>query len=295
MLSAMYLCCFLGVVCAAWALVSQPSTPRLRLAGLPDSASAFPRIPGRRWTPLAGLLSVAGKLVPRFGARNSGVQDRLLYAGSRLTLKEFTGLKVLAAVGGAAAAAVVLREFDQVAPLWLALAGMAGFVLPDLWLRSRVARRQKAIVKLLPEVIDLLALCVGAGLDFFAAINKVLLAHAGKTREPLIEELSVAVQEFRLGRRRFEALQDMAKRVNLPEVSSFIRTLVQADRMGTPIASVLAIHSEDVRFERFTKAERAALKAPIKILIPLIFCIMPCVALIVGAPIFIQFMRQSPF
>jgi tight adherence protein C len=87
----------------------------------------------------------------------------------------------------------------------------------------------------------------------------------------------------------------MAKRVNLPEMNSFVRTVVQAERMGTPIAEALAIHSDDVRFDRVQRAERAALKAPLKILIPLIFCIMPTVAIIVGAPIFLQFARQNPF
>ena len=87
----------------------------------------------------------------------------------------------------------------------------------------------------------------------------------------------------------------MGRRVNAPEMSSLVRTLVQADRMGTPIAEVLSVHSEDMRLERFTWAERQALKAPIKILVPLIFFIMPCVALIVGSPIFLQFMAQNPF
>ena len=110
-----------------------------------------------------------------------------------------------------------------------------------------------------------------------------------------MEELSGALQEMNLGKRRADSLKGMAKRINLAELSSFVRTIVQADRMGTPIAQVLAVHAEDVRSQRFVRAERAALKAPIKILIPLIFCIMPCVAIIVGAPIFLQFMKESPF
>ena len=105
----------------------------------------------------------------------------------------------------------------------------------------------------------------------------------------------MALQEIKLGKRRAEALRALSKRLNIPELASFLRTVVQADRMGTPIAEALARHSEDLRSQRFMRAERAALQAPIKILGPLIFCIMPCVAIIVGAPIFLQFMRQSPF
>jgi tight adherence protein C len=163
-----------------------------------------------------------------------------------------------------------------------------------VWLRARIAKRHKAVIRLLPEVIDLLSLCVGAGLDFLGGLNKILLLKWFQ-RQPLVEELSIVVQEIKLGKRRAEALKAMAKRINLPELSSFIRTLVQADRMGTPIEETLSIHAEDVRMQRFTRAERAALRAPIKILIPLIFCIMPCVALIVGGPVFIQFTKQNPF
>jgi tight adherence protein C len=137
---------------------------------------------------------------------------------------------------------------------------------------------------------------VGAGLDFLGALNKaVMLKTFRKSREPLLDELSVVLQEIKLGRRRFEALKDMAKRVNLPELSSFVRTLVLADRMGTPISEVLTMHAEDVRFERYQRAERMALKAPIKILVPLIFCIMPVVAIVVAGPVLLQFIRMNPF
>ena len=130
-------------------------------------------------------------------------------------------------------------------------------------------------------------------MDFLSAINRVLLIKAFK-REPFIQELSIMLHEVKLGKRRSESLRTLAKRVNLPEVTSFVRTLVQADRMGTPISEVLGVHSEDVRTQRFLRAERAALKAPLKILVPLIFCIMPCIGLIIGAPIFMQFMKQTP-
>jgi tight adherence protein C len=167
-------------------------------------------------------------------------------------------------------------------------------IMPQLWLNARLRKRHRAMLALLPEVVDLLALCMGAGLDFLSALKRVAAIKAFQ-RHPLMEELAGTLQEIRVGKRRSDALRAMARRVNLPELTSFVRTLVQADRMGTPLGEVLAIHSEDVRFQRFMRAERAALKAPIKILIPLIFFILPCVALVVGAPIFIQFSKQNPF
>lgn len=287
----------LGVACAVWAFIPSSSVP-LPAVLFAAPTAAFGRLSitteshgGRLWS---FCLTLLGKLVPRLGRQRGELREHLVYTGIRLTDDELAGLNVLSMVGCAFVFFTIAREFGQVQPVSIAFAGAMGFVLPTLWMQARVRGRQRAVVKLLPEVIDLLALCIGAGLDFLGSLNKVVLLKGFK-KEPLIEELSLVMQEIKLGKRRFEALKAMARRVNVPEVSSFMRTLVQADRMGTPIGEVLVIHSEDIRFQRFTQAERAALKAPIKILIPLIFCIMPCVAIIVGAPIFLQFMQQSPF
>ena len=96
-----------------------------------------------------------------------------------------------------------------------------------------------------------------------------------------------------MGKSRREALKDMSARLNIPDVSSFVRTLIQAERMGAPVSETLAIISEDSRLNRFRRAERLALQAPMKLLIPLIFFILPTVAIIVGGPIFLQFMQQG--
>ena len=290
---------FIAVACAIGALLPQPN-PQLQLPKmvLPEPSEPIVKLPkirsrGRRH--LSNLLSTLGKALPPFGRPDpESAQERLVYTGVNLTAEELRGVKVLAALGCALGPVLLLKGTPLMHPLVPLIGGMFGLVLPDLWVRSCVRRRQKAIVRLLPEVIDLLALCIGAGLDFLGALNRVAAVKSFR-KEALMEELSIVLQEIKLGKRRFEALKSLAKRVNISEMSSFVRTLVQADRMGTPIAEVLAIHSEDIRFERFTRAERAALKAPIKILVPLIFCIMPCVALIVGAPIFLQFMKQNPF
>lgn len=286
----------LGVGCAAFALVPQPRV----WSPAPTLASS-----GQALTPIGGmrigavreffttLLSWFGRWMPR--GKGSGVSQELAYTGVPLTTQQLAGLKILSAVVSAFISVTIAREFDQLNSFVVAvLAGAFGFILPNLWLKARIQKRQRRIVRLLPEVIDLLALCIGAGLDFLGALNKVVMLKSFK-HEPLVQELSVVLQEIKLGKRRFEALKAASKRVNVTEFSSFVRTLVQADRMGTPIAEVLSIHSEDVRFQRFTRAERAALKAPIKILMPLIFFIMPCVALIVGAPIFLQFAHQNVF
>jgi tight adherence protein C len=292
-LTLFYLATFGFVALLLMALVPRPSVQMPRLAGI------LLMSPGRHV--VGACLSWVGKLMPRTGDKDKGEpgRERLPVAGSTLTQEEFIGAKILSAVGGCLVGAVIAREFAAVSWLWLTLAGAIGFAAPDLWRQARIRRRRKALVGPLPEVIDLLSLCVGAGLDFLVAISKVVevmtAQRRGAPRGALLEELSVVSQEVKLGKRRSEALKAMARRANTPEISSFVRTLTQADRMGTPIMEALAIHAEDVRFQRFNRAERAALKAPIKILFPLIFCIMPCVAIVVGAPIFIQFVRQNPF
>ena len=289
---AIFVCAALAVV----ALLPKPQTEFPRMTATPSSLprSIDLRLTGARRGFVRGMLSLIGKLLPGRPTPHEEGRSQFTDISANLTVEEFRGVKVLAAFGGGLLALVIVREVGEASALWVGLGSLVGFVVPDLWLRARIARRHRAIVRLLPEVLDILALCVGAGLDFLGALNRVVLLK-GLEKEPLIEELGAVMQEVKLGKRRAEALKAMAKRVNLPALSSFVRTLVQADRMGTPVSEVLAIHSEDLRFERFTRAERLALKAPIKILIPLIFFILPSVALIVGAPIFMQFLMQSPF
>jgi tight adherence protein C len=98
-----------------------------------------------------------------------------------------------------------------------------------------------------------------------------------------------------LGKPRVEALRDMSRRLNIPDVTSFVRTLVQADRMGTPVEEAFRILSEDTRMRRFHRGERQAMKAPLKMLIPLIFCILPVILIIVAGPILIRFMKEGAF
>jgi tight adherence protein C len=287
------------VICAVWAVkpfvfapVSDVITGMPHLGPLP---SLTRKGRSRLVQVLFGLIGRVGKLIPRRAVPVSErVQTNLVYTGSSLTVEEFRGLKVLCAVGTCFAFSVFAFEFGWLNPMFFVLATLTGFIAPNWWLRSRLDARQQAILRLLPEVIDLLSVSVRAGLDFLGAMVKIVSAQEFK-KEALIEELQAVLQEIKLGKRKTEALKAMAKRVNLPEMNSFVRTVVQAERMGTPIAEALAIHSDDVRFDRVQRAERAALKAPLKILVPLIFCIMPTVAIIVGAPIFLQFARQNPF
>ncbi|MBD3263845.1 MAG: hypothetical protein GF375_01930 [Candidatus Omnitrophica bacterium] len=175
---------------------------------------------------------------------------------------------------------------------WLVGAAMLGFFLPLHILNSKVKKRKYSIVRVLPETVDLLTLCVGAGLDFMAAVRWVI----DKVRvNPLIEELALVLKEINVGKPRIEALRDMARRLDIPDVTSFVRTLVQADRMGTSVEEAFKILSEDTRMKRFHRGERQAMKAPLKMLIPLIFCILPVILIVVAGPVLIKFIRGSLF
>lgn len=172
--------------------------------------------------------------------------------------------------------------------IWIVGAIIISMVLPDIWLKLRVNSRNNKIIKVLPDVIDLLCLCVNVGLDFGHAVKWVV----DKSKpNPMIDELRLFLMEVNIGKSRRQAFQDMAKRINLPEVDSFTRALIQAERLGTPIEAALDILSEDIREFRFRRGEKLALQAPIKMLFPLIFFIMPVVLIIVGGPILLQFMQ----
>jgi tight adherence protein C len=170
---------------------------------------------------------------------------------------------------------------------WLLLFAIAGFFVPVAWLHNQIKARRLTVGRDLPEVVDLLALCVGAGGDFMGALNRIV-------REfrpcPVRDELGILLQEVRVGKRRRDALRAFATRLRCPEASTFARTLIQVDRMGTGLAEALTILSEDMRLQRYHWAERFAQQAPLKMLVPLIFSLGAAMVIVAG-PILIQFFR----
>ena len=148
--------------------------------------------------------------------------------------------------------------------------------------RDRVRARHRAVARALPYGLDLLTLSVEAGLDFPAALAKVV--DKGRSG-PLAEELSVVLKELRLGKTREEALRNLARRVDLPALTSFVQALVHADRMGTPLGKVLRILSTQLRIERSQRAEKLANEAPVKLLLPLVLFIFPTLFLMLFGPL----------
>lgn len=175
-------------------------------------------------------------------------------------------------------------------PFWLVATGLIGFFLPDLHLKARVHKRKQEIIKYLPDTIDLLSLCVSGGLDFISGLKWVI---ERSRPSALVREFSLVFQELGMGRSRQEAFKNMGKRLDIPEVYSFVRTIIQTDKMGVSVREILTILSEEIRRQRFQRGERMALKAPIKMLFPLIVFILPVIGIIVGAPVIMQFLQQG--
>ena len=163
-----------------------------------------------------------------------------------------------------------------------------GWFIPEFYLGRRIKKRRGEIISALPEVVDLLSLCVSGGLDFMSGLKWVI---ERSRPNALIKEFSFVSRQINMGKRRQEAMKEMSKRLNIPEISSFVRIIVQADKLGTPVSEVLHILSDETRRQRFQRGERLALQAPIKMLLPLILFILPVVAIIVGGPVLLQFMQ----
>jgi tight adherence protein C len=157
---------------------------------------------------------------------------------------------------------------------------MLGFYFPQMWLSSKIARRQKEVRRGMPDALDLLTICVEAGLGFDAAMSKV--------SEKWQNEISLAfgrvIREIQLGKLRREALRDMADRIGLPEMTSFVAAVIQSEQLGVSMAKVLRIQSDQMRIKRRQLAEEEAHKAPIKMLIPMAGLIFPSLMIVLLTP-----------
>lgn len=167
---------------------------------------------------------------------------------------------------------------------------VAGWFYPDLWVKTRISARQRKILRSMPFIVDLLALSTEAGLDFIGAIGKVV---EKASPSPLVEELDQLLKEIKVGASRQEALREMATRIDMTEVNSFISILISADQMGASIGKILRQQSDQIRVERMIRAEKAGAAASQKVLLPLIFLIVPAVMLMVFGPFLLSFITPG--
>jgi tight adherence protein C len=170
-------------------------------------------------------------------------------------------------------------------------AATLGYYLPDAVVKLRIQRRQLELLHAFPDALDLLRLCVQAGLGLDAAIERVgrEMRHA---RPVLSEEFALTGLALRAGSSRAEALRNLSQRVGLQDIDALVSMLIQADRYGTSVSESLAVHADALRTQRRLRAEEAAAKLPVKLLIPLIFCVFPSLLTVLLGPVVVTLARQ---
>jgi tight adherence protein C len=198
---------------------------------------------------------------------------------------------ILAIVFGGFLAAVIFISPPSSASdnfMYIGGATFAGFFLPHLMLTSRITRRQTEIRKAMPDALDLLTVCVEAGLGFDAAMSKV----SEKWENQLSLAFARTIREVQLGKVRREALKSMADRLGIPEMTSFVAAIIQSEQLGVSMAKVLRIQSDQMRMKRRQRAEEEAHKAPVKMLIPMALLIFPSIMIIILTPAALQIMSN---
>lgn len=195
--------------------------------------------------------------------------------------EDILALQEVGFVAGLLGGLIVANGLGQ-SLLWSLLGALVGALYPLIWVNDQVKKRHLQISRALPYSLDLLTLSVEAGLDFTAALAKVV--EKGKAG-PLRDELQLVLKQLKMGKTREEVLKAMIVRVDLPALSTFVTALIQADKMGTSLGKVLRIQSTQMRIERTQRAEKLANEAPVKMLFPLIACIFPTVFMVLFGPI----------
>ena len=240
-----------------------------------------------------------GELALRFTPQNA-IQDtaqKLERAGNPGNIDPtlFFAFRIIGLVGGFG----LLLFMGSVAPedsalsqrglLYAIPVGIFGFYMPELMLRSKIERRQKAIRKAMPDALDLLTICVEAGLGFDAAMAKVF----EKWDNELGRAFGRVIREIQLGKLRREALRDMSERLGIAEMTSFVAAVIQSEQLGVSMAHVLRIQSDQMRVKRRQRAEEEAHKAPIKMLIPMALLIFPAICIVLMTPAVLIILQQG--
>lgn len=215
---------------------------------------------------IAPLLSVRSRFVRLERLRRAGL-DRALSA------EQFVAGRLVAAALGAALIAVAWSARGIAPPIALVAAALLGHMLPETWLRDRIEARRRAVLRELPFYLDVITLAVESGLNLGSALAQAV---DKGPRGPLRDELGRVLRDLRAGRSRDEALRALAERLAIPAIGSLVAALLVAEKQGVALGPVLRAQAEQRRNERFARAEKLAMEAPVKMLPPLLLFIFPC-------------------
>jgi tight adherence protein C len=241
---------------------------------------------------IGGVIEHFDNVLPKSQAEVSIVLQRLQRAGFRdeSAVKVFYGSKVLVPILLCILSAIT--GLGALSPFFVYILCLAmGFLGPDFWLGRQITKRQRAIRRGLPDVLDLLVICIEAGLSLDQATARTAMEL--KTAQPeLCDELNIVVLEQRAGRPRGDAWKHMTERTGVDAVRNLVSMLVQAESFGTSIAKTLRVHSDTMRSQRVQAVEEAAAKTTIKLIFPLVLFIFPALFVVTLGPAFISIMQS---
>lgn len=235
---------------------------------------------------LANFASFFSRILPQ--STLAQVQTQLVQAGNPTTFNTFISIwAVWLAVCVMAGLFVFVSASFPLVPhrlIMLAATFGMGYMGPKVWLKGKVKKKQKTVLKALPDALDLITTCVEAGLGLDAALQRV----AEKSEGPLAEELQHMLRDVSMGKLRREAFMELSERIGVEELSTFITAIIQAEQLGVGIAQVLRVQSDQLRTQRRQRAERQAHEAPIKMIFPLVLFIFPAFLAVILGPAVIR-------
>lgn len=213
------------------------------------------------------------------------IQYQLQMAGNPMKLSTFVTFWLVSILTfGFIGVMMILSAGGIKAILFALVLFMLGYMFPRQWLKGKVKSKQKMVIKTLPDNLDLITTCVEAGLGLDAALARV----AERGQGPMAEELQRMLRDVSMGKLRREAMEEMADRIGVEELTSFINSIIQAEQLGVGIAQVLRVQSDQLRTQRRQRAEKAAHEAPIKMIFPLVLLIFPAFLAVILAPAVIR-------
>ncbi|MHA1599469.1 MAG: type II secretion system F family protein [Alphaproteobacteria bacterium] len=243
--------------------------------------------PRRSWSPADPFNNLAFDGQWRIG---QGVRKRLIQAGiaDPRTARAYILAQFVLGIGAPVTIFFLTPEVLAALAPWqaavlLGASAFGGFVSPAFWLTRRIKRRQRSIADSFPDALDMMVVCVEAGLGLDAALARVG-TQISAAHPLLAAELDRMTLELRAGKGRSDALRNFAARIALPEIASFVTLLVQSEALGASIAQTLRVHADDMRANRLLRAEEMAHKLPVKLTVPLVICILPAMLVAVLLP-----------
>lgn len=269
------------------------ATRLARIAGIAAPAQEEQKFADRQKERVRDTLANVGKLLPATPTdKASRTQLMMIRAGYRSSeaLMAMRGVKLLTPIG-ALALAYFTGAYRYNPFLVPVISFGLGYLIPDMWLSWRVNARQHKLRKALPDALDLLVICVEAGLGLDQALMKVSqdmkVSHLA-----LSEELQLVNMEMRIGKSRIDSLRELARRTGLDDIKALVAMLIQTERFGTSVAQSLRVYSDDMRLKRRQRAEEMSAKTSVKMVPPLVFFIFPALMVVILGPAIITLMRQ---